>query len=153
MGCNEEYGGRYTITYLIERSCTLTFHSENSKDFFSFPSTNEILRESRNRIPVPTPRLCDCPGKFLKKYPATDNWAILTESASFNQVSVTVQRPMSFSTKWSMMLSILFRTGLELKTAKFRIERGSTSEFVWREEFVEVTLEDTWLFVFTGVMK
>ena len=46
MGCNEEYGGRYTITYLIERSCTLTVHSENSKDLFSFPSTNETLRES-----------------------------------------------------------------------------------------------------------
>ena len=65
--CNEEYGGRYTITYLIERSCTLTVHSENSKDLFSFPSTNETLRESRNRIPVPPPRLCDCLGKFLKE--------------------------------------------------------------------------------------
>ena len=51
------------------------------------------------------------------------------------------------------MLSMLFLTDLELRTAKFRIERGLTSEFVWSEEFVEVTLEDTWLFVFTGVMK
>ena len=66
-GCNEEYGGRYTITYLIERSCTLTVHSENSKDLFSFPSTNETLRESRNRIPVPSPRLCDCLGKLMKE--------------------------------------------------------------------------------------
>ena len=33
----------------ISWSCTLTVHSENSKDLFSFPSTNETLGESRNR--------------------------------------------------------------------------------------------------------
>ena len=38
-----------------------------------------------------------------------------------------------------MMLQILFLTDLELKTAEFRIERGLTSEFVWSEDFVEVT--------------
>ena len=56
---------------------------------------------------------------------------MLTESASFNQVSVTVERPMSFSTTWSIMLSILFLTDLELKTAKFRkVERGLANKFV-----------------------
>ena len=151
-GCNEEYGGRYTIMCLIERSCTLTIHSEYSKDLFSFPSTNETLTESRNRIPVPPPRFCDCREIFLKKYPATDNWEILTESGSFNQVSVTVRRPMSFSTTWSIMLSILFLTDLELKTAKFRkVERGLANKFVWSKELDEVTLEDQWLFTFTGV--
>ena len=51
---------------------------------------------------------------------------------------------MSFSTTWSVMLSILFLTDLELKTAQFRkVERGLTNEFVCSEEFVEVTLEDT----------
>ena len=61
----------------------------------------------------------------------SDNSEMLTESASFNQVSVTVQRPMSFSTTWSIMLSILFLTDLELKTAKFRkVERGLANKFV-----------------------
>ena len=47
------------------------------------------------------------------------------------QVSVTVQRPMSFSTMWSIMLSILFLTDLELKTAKLRkVERGLTNEYI-----------------------
>ena len=44
------------------------------------------------------------------------------------------------------MLSILFLTDLELKTAKFRkVERGLMNKFVWSEELVEVTIEDKWL--------
>ena len=50
------------------------------------------------------------------------------------------------------MLSILFLTDLELKTAKFRkVERGLANKFVWSEELVEVTLEGKLLFTFTGV--
>ena len=57
---------------------------------------------------------------------------------------------MSFSTTWSVMLSILFLTDLELKTEQFRkVERGLTNDFVCSEEFVEVTLEDTRLFMST----
>ena len=48
---------------------------------------------------------------------------------------------------WSIMLSILFLTDLELKTATFRkFERELTNKFVWSEELVEVTLEEKWLF-------
>lgn len=39
-------------------------------------------------------------------------------------VSVTVERPMSFSTKLSLMLSVLSLIDIELKTAKFKnVER------------------------------
>ena len=47
-----------------------------------------------------------------------------TESRSFNQVSVKIQRPMSLPTAWSMIVSTLFLTERALQMAKRRLFEG-----------------------------
>ena len=44
-----------------------------------------------------------------------------TESRSFNQVSVKIQRPKSLPTAWSMIVSTLFLTERALQMAKRRL--------------------------------
>ena len=47
-----------------------------------------------------------------------------TESRSFNQVSVKIQRPKSLPTAWSMIVSTLFLTERALQMAKRRLFEG-----------------------------